>query len=102
MNKIYLLTIDYATEYDSNTTVKAYADFEKAKNKWEELVLGVYYDPDYAEVTNPDGSILEEFEDFYESLETREKDELFYEIYQNGYYNNNHYTIKVQKLNVIE
>lgn len=102
MKQIYLLTIDYATEYDSNTSVKAYADFEKAKKKWEELVRGVHYDPDYAEVTDVGGAILEEFEDSYDSMETREKDELFYEIYQEGYYNTDHYTIKVQKLNIIE
>ena len=101
MKNIYLLTIDWATDDDANTTVSAYANFEDAKADWENHVLGVHEDPQFEDVTNPDGSIAEEWEDTYEALETREGEELFYEIYQEGYYCSGHYMVKVQKLEII-
>lgn len=101
MKNIYLLTIDWATRDDANTTVFAYANFEDAKAKWEECRKDIVKDPEYEDILNSDGSVAEEWEDTYESLEAREKEELFYEIYQNGYYSSDHYTVKVQKLEII-
>ena len=102
MKNIYLLTIDWATSDDANTAVYAYANFEDAKAKWEECRKDIIKDPEYAAILNSDGSVAEEWEDTYECLETREKEELFYEIYQNGYYSSDHYTVKVQKLEIID
>lgn len=98
---IYLLTIDWATSDDANTTVYAYANFEDAKAKFEECKKDIIKDPEYEEVLNSDGSVAKEWEDDYECLETREKEKLYYEIYQNGYYCSDHYTVKVQKLKII-
>ena len=98
---IYLLTIDWATSDDADTTVYAYANFEDAKAKFEEYKKSILEDPEYAEVLNSDGSVAEEWEDSYECLETREKERLYYEIYQDGYYCSDHYMVKVQKLEII-
>lgn len=102
MKDIYLLTIDWATEDDANTSVCAYANFEDAKALWEHCVQSICKDPQFEDVVNPDGTIADGWEDSYETIETRKEDELFYEIYQDGYYCSNHYTVKVQKLEVIE
>ena len=102
MENIYLLTIDWATSDDANTAVYAYANFEDAKAKWEECRKDIIKDPEYAVILNSDGSVAEEYEDTYECLETREKEELFYEIYQNGYYRSEHCAVEVGKRGVID
>lgn len=73
----------------------AVLDFEYTEEEFESLCA---FSED---ILNSDGSVAEEWEDTYECLEAREKEELFYEIYQNGYYCSDHYTVKVQKLEII-
>ena len=57
---IYLLTIDWATSDDANTTVYAYENFEDAKAKFEEYKKSILEDPEYEEVLNSDGSVAKE------------------------------------------
>ena len=75
---VYLVEIDDVQDFDTSHSIEAFKDYDSAKKYYDEQVDKIKEDVDL----DDDSFIVDE-------------DENYFEFYEDGEYNNNHYRISI-------
>lgn len=89
--KVYVVLENWVVDYDSGSTMEVYDTKEKALEDFNERIRNARIDMNFN---------VDEDEQVEESSIVEEKDEDSYCIYEDGYYSNNHISIRIEEKEV--